>query len=228
MKKGKLTMTIIIGIICFVLVYTMFIQFKTVQETDITSIESMREEELREQLSNWKIKYEEANTKLQETQTKINEYKEKITNNQEASEILENELSQININIGKTNVQGEGVEIILKDDKKNIEAIDILKLINELKLAEAEAISINDERIINLTEIADVNSYIMVNGQRLSSPFIIKAIGNQKYLESGLTAKNGYVDTITKDGKTVVVNGQKNVKISKYNGEIKLKQINIK
>lgn len=228
MEKGKLTMTIIIGIICFVLVYTMFIQFKTVQETDITSIESMREEELREQLSNWKIKYEETNTKLQETQTKINEYKEKINNNQEASEILDNELSQININIGKTNVQGEGVEIILKDDKKNIEAIDILKLINELKLAEAEAISINDERIINLTEIADVNSYIIVNGQRLSSPFIIKAIGNQKYLESGLTAKNGYVDTITKDGKTVVVNGQKNIKISKYNGEIKLKQINTK
>ena len=47
MKKGKITMTITIGIACFALVMVMTMQFKIVNETDITSIENMRETELR-------------------------------------------------------------------------------------------------------------------------------------------------------------------------------------
>ena len=227
MKNGKNTMIVIIGFMCFVLIYTISMQFKTVQETDVTSIKTMREEELREELSIWKNKYEETDEKLQDTIFKINEYKEKSTNNQEASELLDKELNQSRLLLGKVDVQGEGVEIILKDGSVDVKSADILKLINELKLAEAEAISINDERIINLTEIAEVDSYIIVNGQRLTSPFTIKVIGNQKYLESGLTAKGGYIDTTNNSGKNVVVTAQKNLKILKYNRDLNLKHINI-
>ena len=46
MKKGKITMTITIGIACFALALVMFMQFKIVTQTDITSIQTMREEEL--------------------------------------------------------------------------------------------------------------------------------------------------------------------------------------
>ena len=63
MKKGKITMIITIGISCFALVLVMFMQFKIVNETDITSIENMREAELRTELANWKSKYEETNQK---------------------------------------------------------------------------------------------------------------------------------------------------------------------
>ena len=75
-KKGKITMTITIGIACFCLALVMFMQFKIVNETDITSIENMKEAELRTELANWKSKYEEADEAYQETQTKIQEYKE--------------------------------------------------------------------------------------------------------------------------------------------------------
>ena len=47
-KKGKITMTVIIGIMCFILVYIMFMQFKVVNQTDITSLTTKRESELRE------------------------------------------------------------------------------------------------------------------------------------------------------------------------------------
>lgn len=66
MKKGKITMTITIGIACFALVMVMTMQFKIVNETDITSIENMRETELRTELANWKQKYEETNTQYEE------------------------------------------------------------------------------------------------------------------------------------------------------------------
>ena len=58
-KKGKITMTITMVIACFALALVMSMQFKIASETDITSIENMREAELRTELANWKSKYEE-------------------------------------------------------------------------------------------------------------------------------------------------------------------------
>ena len=73
---------------CFILVYVMFVQFKTIQQTDITAIENMRESELRAEITNWKNKYEELEEKYQDTTARIEEYQTKIETNQEASELL--------------------------------------------------------------------------------------------------------------------------------------------
>ena len=63
-KKGKITMTITIGIMCFILIYIMFMQFKVVNETDITSLRTKRESELREELNNWQSRYEDTANQL--------------------------------------------------------------------------------------------------------------------------------------------------------------------
>ena len=47
-------MTVIIGLVCIVFFAVMFMQFKTIEETDITAIENMRETELRAAISEWK------------------------------------------------------------------------------------------------------------------------------------------------------------------------------
>ena len=75
MKKGKITMTITIGIACFALVMVMTMQFKIVNETDITSIENMRETELRTELANWKQKYEETNAQYEEIRSEKSKIK---------------------------------------------------------------------------------------------------------------------------------------------------------
>ena len=75
-KKGKITMTITMVIACFALALVMSMQFKIASETDITSIENMREAELRTELANWKSKYEEVEKKYEETSSKIDEYKQ--------------------------------------------------------------------------------------------------------------------------------------------------------
>ena len=229
MKKGKITLTITIGLMCFVLVYVMFIQFKTVEETDITAIETMREAELRTELANWKSKYNETIELLEDNKSKIDEYNKKIENNQESTELIEEELEKSNLQLGKTDVKGEGVVITLVDGQnESVVALDLLLIINELKLAGAEAISINDERIINITEIVDINDYIRVNKTRLTSPIIIKAIGNQTYLESGLNSKGGVADYILDNGKSIKIEKQKNITINKYNNNIELNSIEIK
>lgn len=221
MKREKIVISIIISFVCIILVTVMFAQFKTIEETDITGIENARETELQTMLASWKTKYEEIEEKLIDTNQKIVEYTNKIQSNEKASELLEKELIQTNLLVGKTNVNGEGVVITLKDNyEKSIEASDLRTLINELKLAGAEAISINDKRIINMTEIVDVNGVILINEERIVSPYIVKAIGNQTYLSSALSLKtSGFIDSYTKLGKSVEMTKEKSINILSYNSK---------
>ena len=224
--KANITMSISILIVCIILVAVSFIQFKTVEQVHETDIETMREEELREQISTWKSKWEEANEKLEDTNNKINEYNQKLDSNEEASELLDEELRKSQLILGTTDVVGDGVVVTLTDTAENsIEAEDLVELINELRFAGAEAISINGVRIINMTDIADIDSYIIVKpSQRLVSPYIVKAIGNQTYLVSNLCLKNsGFVDKYNNSGKSVKLEKQKNIKIPKYSGNIDIK-----
>lgn len=230
MKKGKVTITITVGLMCFILMFVMFMQFKTVEETDITSLKTMREAELRSELSTLKANYAQTEEKLNEILQTIEEYKQTIENKEEAALLLEKELQSSELMAGKTDVEGPGIIVTLsngQNESEKITAIDLLMLMNELKLAGAEAISINEERIINMTDITDISSHIRVNKQRLTAPFVVKAIGNQTYLESGITAKGGYVDEKIDEGKSVKVEKEKNIQIQKYNEDIKLETIPI-
>lgn len=230
MKKGKLTMIITIGLVCFTLVLVMSMQFKIVNEVDITSIETMRETELRTELASWKEKYDETNEKYEEVQNTINEYKEKKQSNEETEELLAKELEQVNMTLGKTDVQGEGISITLKSGTgiytDSINADNLLLLINALKQAGAEAISINEQRIINMTDIVYINeTFIQVNGQRILEPYVVRAIGNSTYLENSLLGNGGYVDELRKAGHEVEIQKDDNIIINKYDGEIKTKYI---
>ena len=229
LKIDNIAVAIVLFIVCTTLICVMFMQFRTIEETDITEIVNMRETELRTVLAEWKSKYEEVETKLDETNKKIKEYNEKIDKNEEASELIDKELEQSNLIIGNTNVQGEGVIITLKDkDDEDVLASTLTDLVNELRYAGAEAISINDVRIINTTDIVDLNQYtsISVGGQRLSSPYVIKAIGNQTYLSSILNLKDsGFIDRYRKSGYDVEIENSKKIEILKYNGEITYKYL---
>ena len=78
-----------------------------------------------------------------------------------------------------------------------------------------------------MTDIVDIgNTFIKVNGQRISSPYVIKTIGNQTYLESGVSGNGGSVDKLQKDGYDAKIEKNKKIKILKYNDEINTKYIN--
>lgn len=228
MKKEKKIMIITIGLMSLILACVMFMQFKVVNETDIAQIETMRQDELQDALSEWKEKYNETATKLEETQNKISEYNEKSASDEETAKLVEKELEESNILLGKTDVSGDGIQVVLTDNSENAYvARDLLNIVNELRSAGAEAISINGERVINLTDIVDVSSSILVNSNKISSPYTILAIGDEDYLKSALSVKNGYVDTKQKEGYTIEVASKSNIKINKYSKDINLKYIDI-
>ena len=210
-KKEKGIITIIIGIMCFLLTMIIFIQFKTIRYTDIDTLENMQESELRAEITGIKTKYEEALTKLEETNSKIKEYEETINTEKEASVVLQEELMNSRNILGKNVVQGEGVIVTLTDVEVGkfgkIYAKDLIQLVNNLRAAGAEAISINDQRIVPNTYISDITStFISVNKKKIVSPYVVKAIGDITYLESGLSQKQyGFIDTKRNEGKSLSI-----------------------
>ena len=229
-KINKIVLSIIIALICVVLIATILVQFKTVEETDITAIETMREAELRTSLSEWKSKYNEASEQLEETNNRISEYEQKANDEQETKNLVESELKQTNMILGKTNVKGPGVIVTLSDSKKDansvlnpstllVHDVDILGVVNELKNAGAEAISINDQRIVPTTSISCGGNIIDINGEKVGTPFVIKAIGLPEQL-AGLSRPGGYLEILKGASVGVELKKSNNITISKYTGVI--------
>jgi uncharacterized protein YlxW (UPF0749 family) len=163
--------------------------------------------------------------------SKIEEFNETEQSNEEANALIEEELEQANTILGLTDVTGEGIIVTLRNSEETgvaqITADNLMLIVNDLKGAGAEAISINDERIITSTDIVYINgsdkssSYIKINGNRVLAPYVIKAIGNSAYLESSLTGNGGQVDKLIKIGHSATIEKPKTVTIKKYDKEIK-------
>lgn len=107
---------------------------------------------------------------------------------------------------GVIDVEGPGVIITIKDPivdqyqedysiiTNNYELL--LGLVNRLKEAGAEAISINEQRISNNTEISLAGLNININGAATAPPYYVKAIGNPQTLDGAINLRGGIVYTM--------------------------------
>ena len=224
--KNKWSLTIIIGIVAALLVTSILLQFKTVDETTNADVEGLRDTELKSQISSYKSKYNEVASQYQNNIAKIEEYTKSATTSTESTNLIKSEYQKSNELLGLTDVKGEGIIITLKDVGENkYSSEDLRSLVNELKYAGAEAISINGNRIINLTDIVTLNEKFIImdaSRARLSSPYVIKAIGDKKYLSSTLNTKTtGFVDLMKSNGLEITIEESNKIEIDKYQGEIK-------
>ena len=112
-------------------------------------------------------------------------------------------LGQAKLLAGLTPVQGPGVIVTLNDSKKPLPRLpagitpniihdtDINQVVNELKAAGAEAISVNDQRLVATSAIRNAGPTIFVNNTPQTPPYVIKAIGNPKSITAALNLKGG-------------------------------------
>ena len=68
---------------------------------------------------------------------------------------------------------------------------DLQKLVNGLWLVGAEAISINGQRLTNLTAIREAGGAITVNFKSLGRPYTVSAIGNKNQMAARLLDTEG-------------------------------------
>ena len=111
------------------------------------------------------------------------------------------------------NATGEEADYIIHDS-------DLLSVINELRSAGAEAISLNGERLLATSEIRCTGAVVTVNGRRYAAPYVIFAIGDPATLYNALTMRNGVVDILGQWKISVQVNTSTQLTIPKYQGAV--------
>lgn len=151
--------------------------------------------------------------KMLEAQVKVNdeilsdlknklEYLKLFSDEQEYQEHLKLELNKYKKLSCSTDIKGEGIEIKLSDSKDAmlmntnfgiVHDIDIINILNDLKTSGAEAISINDIRIVENSDVQCGGPVVRINGIPKAVPFVIKAIGDKEKLYAGLYDTSGYL-----------------------------------
>jgi uncharacterized protein YlxW (UPF0749 family) len=134
------------------------------------------------------------------------------------------ELEVLRLISGLTDVKGSGLVIFLDDapvrtsKNPNDEIIhdgDIVKVLNELKKAGAQAISVNGERIISTSEQVCAGTLVRINNVRYAVPYEIKVIGNSDQLELGLN-NSQIIASLRKQGIRINIEKRREITIEKY------------
>ncbi len=235
MKKNKIA--VLLGIVCLILTIAIIIQVNTIKRTSSTVSKRFSEDNIRDEVLKWKEKYDKETQNLDNAEKELAKIREEATKDDVTASALEEQITLNNNLLGLTDLEGKGIELTIKDDPNiNTENVAILDdisnhlvhdndlrmIVNELKNAGAEAISINDQRIVTTTAITCIGNVIKINDEKVSSPFVIKAICFPERMET-LTRGGGYLDFIDDYGIVVSLKKLEKVRIPKYTGVISSK-----
>ncbi len=222
-SKARLSMTIVslfLGII-------LAIQFKTVNKSVGEGIlPTQRAQQLALELKKTQETRDAAVKALDEAENKIKQYEKGEADNNVYAENLYKDLEKYRMLAGYVDLEGPGITMEIQEPPADVQVgaeyniVDdldlILQTVSVLNAAEAEAISINDQRYTAFTEIERAGNHIEVNGVSIGPPIVIKAIGDPSTLESALAIKRGIVWTLEYYDYNVHLTQEKNVKIPKY------------
>lgn len=229
MKKN---VYISIAFVCIVLGIMLSIEFKTIKNGGTVALQ--RAEDLTNKLKEVQSERDGLKKQLADLENKINTYEESASKTSAITKSLKDDLVKYKVLAGLTDVQGPGVIVTINDSQKAVQPggnanpflvhdEDLLKVVNELRSAGAEAISLNDERLISTSEIRCVGSTVNVNSSRFAAPYVIRAIGSPETLEAALKLKGGVVDTLSNWGIEVKIKKSNNILVKKFNGVVSFK-----
>jgi uncharacterized protein YlxW (UPF0749 family) len=106
-----------------------------------------------------------------------------------------------------TEARGPGLVVTLSDSRKDISQfpdthalaihdLDVLRTVNELWNAGAEGISVNNLRVGPGSNFRCVGTTILVDSQKISTPVVIRAIGDPKLMYGAMNLPDGELDEV--------------------------------
>lgn len=220
-----------VGIACILLGVLVAVQLK-VQQKRVKEPTEMGD--LRVQLKNIESERNKMSTELQEARTRLVEMERALSDGQNVTRTTKEEIERARLEAGLLPVKGQGVMVRLTDSTRRpspeddpyfylVHDVDLQALVNELWSSGAEAVSINDQRMVARTSIRCVGPTILVNAVRLAPPYEVKAIGNANDLYTALNMPGGFrqsMDMQCTMGVEVKVTKSEDLLIPAFNGSL--------
>ena len=213
------------------LVMAICIQINTIEAATKSVGTTLKDNsDLKDELLKCQGEYESLYKELEDKEEKLEEVRLNAATKNEGDTQNEAEIKNNQILLGLTEVSGQGFVIELDENREvsgdevlNINGYlvheeDLLYIVNELFNSGADAVSINEQRIVSTTSILCDGNIIRINGKMVGVPITIKAIGYPERMEFALTRPGGYLQAMADDGVKVVHWKSENITIPKYEG----------
>lgn len=187
----------VLALVFVLLGFLMAYQYKQLQDP-VKKLTVQETEDLFHEIEMLKEEKEALIKNNNELTEELKSYEIAASSSNEANQLLKTELDHSRLLLGLVDVKGPGLTLSLKptDPLLNPQTfsyltdLELVYIINELKFAGAEAISINEKRIAIQTGIksSSNNSYILINDEKVSprEEIVIKAIGDKNKLNSAV------------------------------------------
>lgn len=174
---------------------------------------------------------------LSTTQTSIDARTQSLVSTQKLDRTLVEQSDDAALAAGLVALKGRGVVVTLDDapagdltEQAIAHAADLRDIVSLLRGSGAEAISINDERVVATTAIDCIVNTILVNETRLSNPFVVRAIGDADKLARLLDDPQVLQDLhrrVLSEGVVFKVESSSEVTVAAYQGTMPGKNIKI-
>ncbi len=105
-------------------------------------------------------------------------------------------LADLQVLSGSVPVEGPGLEIVIEDPDGRVGWDALLDLVQELRDAGAEAIALNGVRVVASTWLGPTDAGAVVDGEPVSPPYRLLAIGSADALEEALGIPGGPLSVI--------------------------------
>jgi len=123
-----------------------------------------------------------------------------------ALDSLRRRLQDLRVLAGTLAVEGEGVRMIVEDPDVQVTQELLVDSVQELRDAGAEAIAINDVRLVASSAFTSGNRRLVVDGKPLDPPYVLAAVGPAETIAKALAIPGGAVDSLeSRSGVTTTV-----------------------
>lgn len=207
----------------FIIGYSYNLSKDKTQVSSISNTHYQQQETYRAELIAQQERNKELADELSVLQNKIRSYEKEFTSNEEEYEHLIQEAERLRLLLGEIAGQGQGIKLTLADGEYDpnstnpndyiVHESHIFKVLTELKIAGAEAISINGQRLKTNSYINCNGPVITVDGRQFPAPFIIEAVGNQDVLIASLELAGGVFDQLLNDRINVTLEKRSDIQM---------------
>lgn len=189
---------VLLALVCFVLGILLVVQFRT-QTRLSRQVASLPISEQMQIINNLSQANDQLRAEVAGLQLQLSEY-EQTVGKSELDRMVQ-DINMLRVINGSSEVSGAGVELTIGGTigpRGRLRAEEMHDLINELRDAGAEAIAINNIRLVVNSSFTNSSDGIIVNGDRLLvPPYVIQAIGEPQGLETALKRPGGLITPLT-------------------------------
>lgn len=195
----------------------------------IPSAEYQKESAYRQQLINQQERNKQLVDELSLLENKLRQFERQVASEEQHYNDMLSEVNELRILLGYLPAKGEGVRIQLEDGDYDpmstnpndyiIHESHLFKLINELKIAGAEGISVNGQRLHASSYIVCNGPVITIDGKQYPAPFIIEAVGNKDTLVQAIEITGGVVDQLLNDKIKLTIEKRDQIALKSINGD---------